>query len=445
MNPLPAPFNVTGGTGVAVGLDGSEIGVNYQLVNGTTNTGSPVPGTGSAISFGIQSAVGTYTIVATNTTTYCTKTMTGSAIVASGTSVYTVTGGGSFCANASGVLVGLSGSKRGTLYQLRLNGHGIGNVVIGTGSAISFGLKTVPGTYTVAAVTILPLTSVPMTGSAIITVNPLPRAPGAITGTTAICVGNTSTLNESTTSGVWSSSNAAIAAVSDVGVVTGLLPGTVTIRYTVTNGSGCSNSASTTVTVSSSVSQPSNFNLSTSSVRQGQRNVVYAVPAVTGVVYSWSYSGLGATISGTTNLVFISFSNIATTGIFSVYASNGCGLSIPRTMSITVVRNRLQMDTISATSPTGILENPNLKNELKIFPNPTQGSATFEFRINENARVKLDVYSMTGQRIIQIYNGDVQAGVTQTVLFDQILPTGLYPCVLSWNGKTITVKLAVTQ
>ena len=103
------------------------------------------------------------------------------------------------------------------------------------------------------------------------------------------------------------------------------------------------------------------------------------------------------------------------------------------------------MDTISAISPTGILENPNLKNELKIFPNPTQGSATFEFRINENARVKLDVYSMTGQRIIQIYNGDVQAGVTQTVLFDQTLPTGLYPCVLSWNGKIITLKFAVTQ
>ena len=442
---LPALFTVTGGTGVAVGLTGSQVGVNYQLVNGTTNTGSPLPGTGLALSFGIQSADGTYIIVATNTTTSCTRTMTGSAIVTSGSAVFTVTGGGSFCAGGSGVAVGLSGSKKGTLYQLKLNGHSVGNVIFGTGSAISFGLKTLPGTYTIAAVTILPLTSVPMTGSAIIILNPLPPAPGVITGITAICTGNTSTLYETTTGGVWSSSNTGIATVSVSGVVTGILRGTATIRYTITNGNGCSNSASTAVTVSSGVSQPANFNLSASTVRQGQRNVIYAVPAVAGDVYAWSYSGLGATISGTTNLVFVSFSNNATSGLLSVYASNGCGSSIPRTLNITVVKNRLKMDSISAISQSGIPGNSVLSSELRVFPNPAQGLATFEFRIGENAHAKLDIYSLSGQRIMQIYNANVQAGVIQSVLFDQILPAGLYLCVLSWNGKIITVKLAVTK
>ena len=442
---LPALFTVTGATGVAVGLTGSQVGVNYQLVNGTTNTGSPLPGTGSALSYGIQTAAGTYTIVATNTTTSCTRTMTGSAIVTSGSSVYAVTGGGSFCAGGTGVAVGLSGSKKGTLYQLKLNGHGVGNVLVGTGSAISFGLKTLPGTYTVSAVTLLPVTSVPMTGSAIIVLNPLPSAPATITGITTICIGNTSNLYEITSGGVWSSSNTGVATVNESGVVLGISTGAATIRYTVTNGSGCSNSASTPVTVSAGVSQPSNFNLSASSVRQGQRNVIYSVPKVTGDLYVWSYSGVGATISGTSNLVLVGFSNTATSGILSVYASNGCGLSPPRTMNITVIPNRLKMDSISAISPTVIADNPNLNCELRVFPNPTQSLATFEFRIGENAHVKLDIYSMTGQRIMQIYNADVQAGVTQSVLFDQLLPTGLYPCVLSWNGKIITVKLAVTQ
>src|SRR5690606_2924030 len=48
----PAIFNVTGGgnfcsgsTGAAIGLSGSETGVNYQLKNGTANVGSPVAGT----------------------------------------------------------------------------------------------------------------------------------------------------------------------------------------------------------------------------------------------------------------------------------------------------------------------------------------------------------------------------------------------------------------
>ncbi len=84
----PALFNVTGGggycsggSGVTVGISGSATGINYQLRRDTIDTGSPVAGTGAAISFGTQSAAGTYTVVATNTTTGCTKTMTGSVAV----------------------------------------------------------------------------------------------------------------------------------------------------------------------------------------------------------------------------------------------------------------------------------------------------------------------------------------------------------------------------
>jgi hypothetical protein len=88
-NNPPAAFSVTGGgaycsggSGVVVGISGSQSGVNYQLVlNGSTNVGSPVAGTGSAISFGNQTAAGTYTVVATNVVTSCTTNMTGSATV----------------------------------------------------------------------------------------------------------------------------------------------------------------------------------------------------------------------------------------------------------------------------------------------------------------------------------------------------------------------------
>ncbi|WP_460560821.1 PKD-like domain-containing protein [Ferruginibacter profundus] len=71
-----------GGTGVNVGLANSQTGVTYQLVlNGTTNVGAPVAGTGAAISFGLQTTIGTYTVVATNTTYLCTSNMTGSVSV----------------------------------------------------------------------------------------------------------------------------------------------------------------------------------------------------------------------------------------------------------------------------------------------------------------------------------------------------------------------------
>jgi hypothetical protein len=88
VNTLPTAYNVTGGggycsgsSGAAVGLSGSQSGVNYQLKTGGVNTGSPVAGTGSAISFGNQVTVGDYTVSATNTTTFCTNAMAGNVTI----------------------------------------------------------------------------------------------------------------------------------------------------------------------------------------------------------------------------------------------------------------------------------------------------------------------------------------------------------------------------
>jgi hypothetical protein len=68
----------SGGTGVAIGLSGSDEGISYQLRNGTTNVGSPVAGTGEAISFGNVTAAGTYTVVTTGS---CATNMNGNATV----------------------------------------------------------------------------------------------------------------------------------------------------------------------------------------------------------------------------------------------------------------------------------------------------------------------------------------------------------------------------
>ena len=76
-----------------------------------------------------------------------------------------------------------------------------------------------------------------------VTVNPLP-AP--ISGVNAVCAGSTITMSDITPTGTWSSTNTGIATVSGAGVVTGVLAGTDSIRYTVT-ATGCSNFASVTV------------------------------------------------------------------------------------------------------------------------------------------------------------------------------------------------------
>jgi hypothetical protein len=91
-------YNVTGtgticlvGTGLPVGLNGSQTGVNYQLQRNAVNVGSPIAGTGSALTFPNQTLAGTYTVVATSTSTSCTSNMTGSAILTLDTQNPTIT------------------------------------------------------------------------------------------------------------------------------------------------------------------------------------------------------------------------------------------------------------------------------------------------------------------------------------------------------------------
>ena len=76
----------------------------------------------------------------------------------------------------------------------------------------------------------------------------------------------------------------------------------------------------------------------TGTVCQNQNGVAYSVTNVSGVAYSWTYSGTGFTIaSGSgTNSITANFSASATSGTLSVTGSNSCGSSSAQTLVITV-------------------------------------------------------------------------------------------------------------
>lgn len=87
-NPLPAVYTVgggggycSGGSGVSVTLNNSQLGINYQLYRDFIPVGSPIAGTGSALNFGLQTVAGTYTVTAINTVTGCESLQSGSAVV----------------------------------------------------------------------------------------------------------------------------------------------------------------------------------------------------------------------------------------------------------------------------------------------------------------------------------------------------------------------------
>jgi len=220
-----------GGTGSVIGLTGSDNGVVYYLFNEGGSVDA-TPAFGGPLSFTPQTTAGSYSVVAMVPIFGCQSDMVGSvsvsALPVSGS--FSMTGGGSYCPGGPGVAIGLSGSTFGVDYSL-YNGATRVGIFAGTGSALDMGIRPA-GAYTVVA-SDSTTCSVPMSGSAIVTLYP---APGPITGVTTVAVGATTMLSNSNSGGTWLSLSTGIATVNAVtGSVLGVAPGTSVIRYTTIN------------------------------------------------------------------------------------------------------------------------------------------------------------------------------------------------------------------
>ncbi|WP_052480082.1 beta strand repeat-containing protein, partial [Flavobacterium hibernum] len=201
VNPLPIAYTVTGsgtycagGTGLVVGLDNSEIGVSYQLRLGGSNNGNAVTGTGNAISFGTKTTAGTYTVIATNTGTSCTATMTGSAVISisaipTAPTVGTLTHPTCTVATGSVVLNGLP-SGNWTINP--------GNITGSTASTTISGL-TAGTTYNFTVTNAVGCIS-PASGNVVFNAQPAtPSAPTAPANVTVCETGSSQTLTASAT------------------------------------------------------------------------------------------------------------------------------------------------------------------------------------------------------------------------------------------------------
>lgn len=354
---LPYAFTVSGGgsycpggTGRTIGLTGSTVGTNYQLFLGATPIGSPVAGTGTALSFGLQTTAGTYTVVATNATTGCVNNMAGSATISVSAlpTAYTVTGGGGYCSGSTGVPVGLSSSSTGVQYQLYRSGTPVGAPVSGTGFALSFGIQTVAGVYTVVATSVGTLCNNSMSGSATVVVNPLPFV-DTVLGGGSYCAGGAGVglYLDSSETGVnyqlYRGTTAVGSPVSGTGGALSFGSQTVAGTYTVkaTNATtGCWRNMAGSATVSI-IAIPTSYMLSGggSYCAGGVGLPVYLSGSQTGVNYQLYVSGspVGSPVAGTS--APINFGLQTTAGVYTVYAttvSGGCADSMANFVTIVV-------------------------------------------------------------------------------------------------------------
>ena len=140
----------------------------------------------------------------------------------------------------------------------------------------------------------------------------------AISGSSSVCVGGTTTLTDTATlSGIWSSSNAAIASVDASGIVTGVTTGTAVITYTETNAGGCS--AYATFSIASGGIFPATYLLPLSSATLCDSAVhLQVVSFDTSLTYTWYLNG--SLIAGDTASNYF----VTTPGVYDVVVSVGC-------------------------------------------------------------------------------------------------------------------------
>lgn len=216
-------------------------GTTNICVSGSTTLSASVPmgawtsGSTGIATVGLMTGVVTGVSAGTAAITYQTSLSSATWIITVNPAVPAITGTTSVCAGATTTLANTTAG--------------------GTWSSSTTGTATVDGSGVVTGVaagtTTISYTAGGCSATAAVTVNALPAA---ITGSTSVCIGNTTLMSNTTAGGTWSSSTTGTATIDASGLVTGVSAGSATVTYTL--ATGCYTIANVTV-----ISCPTNIDM----------------------------------------------------------------------------------------------------------------------------------------------------------------------------------------
>ncbi|HNW70773.1 MAG TPA: endonuclease [Bacteroidales bacterium] len=373
----PAVFDVTGGgsycsggSGVVVGLSGSETGVTYQLQIDDVNTGSPVAGTGSAINFGNQTAEGVYTVVASRGSN-CTTVMNGSATVIISTSLpvsvsIDASPAGSICVGTSVTFTATPTNGGSTpTYQWKVNGSIVGsNSATYTTSTLTNGaIVTCQLTSSLPCVTGNPATSNQIT---MVVGPPLTVSVSIAASATTICSGTGITFTATPTNGgiptyQWKVNGIDVGSNSATYATSTLANGnnvTCVMTSSLTCATG-SPATSNTITMTVNPILPVSVNIEANpgtSVCTGASVTFTATPVNGGTSPAYQWKKNGSVLSGETNSTYVTSALVNGDIITCVLTSNvPCPSGSPATSnSITMTVNPMLPASVSiAAVPAG--------------------------------------------------------------------------------------------
>ncbi len=392
-----------GGTGRMVSMGGSESGIQYQLYNGTTAVGSLVPGTGFSINFGLETAPGAYSVVASPGTA-CNTPMSGAATVVVNPlpTAYPLAGGGSICNGSTGVDVSLTNSQSGVVYQLMRGTTAVGSPVSGTGLPIDLGMQTVGGIYTLVATDATTLCSTTISGVGAVTVSTLALpVPFNVAGGGNYCIGGNGvhvTLDGSVTNVNYALYHNTVLVAGSIHAGTGTeidfglqtATGSYTIMAT-DAATSCTNKMIDSATVGTDVVLTPVVNIaqSPSNFVKGQRDTLTANATNAGTpTYQWFHNGYA--IAGATNARYISNKFVDNDTFRCDVTSVGtCGGHTTGKSIVVHVGSNVGVQQF--TSGNGNVN-------INVVPNPNKGifSITGDLGIAEDQELNIEITDLLG-------------------------------------------------
>ena len=251
--------------------------------------------------------------------------------------------------------------------------------------------------------------------------------PGSIIGNTSVCRGSTQTYSVQSIPGTteyywtlpagWTGSSTS----SSITVNTGDSSGTISLKIS----NNCDSAeVFLNVSVDSILAPPGEISGNKFAFAgQWER---YSVNTINGNVnYIWSIPG-GGSISSIQNQADV-FWQLPGSYQLSLAAGNKCGPGAVRTLTVNV-------------------QAPDEKNpfDLQIFPNPNNGEFYITAKRIQNKMIRVEVLSMSGQRLLQVEKRPGANDYSQFISLDK-MPQGLYIVNVIIDNQVFAKRIAITN
>ncbi len=373
----PSPASVCSGTSVSINISNSEVGVNYQLRNGTTNVGTALGGNNGLLTLTANLAESaTLNILATNATSQCSRQLTTTVNITVNAQQKTIEAVNSIVCSGGNTDIRVLNSEAGTTYQLS-NSSAFSTILATAtsstnGSTITLNTGVINANTTFYVRAIKSSCSTIMTSTATVNLgNPANRTVNA--SATSICSGGTVTFsvvnsefgvnyqlqqNGSPVGSALPGTGSSVTPLSFPALSPTATTAPVTYNYSViatrTSGS-CTTTTLTAPSVTVNV-QPAQRTISAASslICTGGSTTISVASPQTGVTYQLrtGSTNVGSPQSGSTVSFTVSPTNNTTYNVLAYSTSGSCSLTMTST-AIVYVNGQKVVAAVSGTLCAG--------------------------------------------------------------------------------------------